>query len=429
MVPVCRTEGDIFAIPQLALAPGDIDGFLHELEGFHTAFRACFARSEPREHFFRYMVGQLSDLERKSIEPIALRVEGGKVRAMQRCLSEVAWDEARMVQTYHGLVRDDLGEPDGVVIFDETGFPKKGKDSVGVARQYCPGLGIVTNCQVGVFAAYASRQGYALVDTRLFLPEAWFTEAYAARRPKCQVPEVVTFQTKPQLAATMVRALEQEGLLPFKYVVADGLYGQSPTFLEAVEACRGKTYFVAVPADTRCWVQAPVTAHKRYRYKGETRVKRVVAPTATPPVTVERLAHGVQDCFWYQRTVSEGTKGPMAYEFTRRLVTLSKEGLPQKTVWLVIKRTLGEPHHYWYSISNAPASTPFRVFVWLSGVRWAIEQCFEETKTELGMDQYEVRKYSGWYHHIMTCMLAHFFLWHLKIRLGKKSTSAYCVAA
>ncbi len=182
MLPACRTEGDGFAIPQFTLNPRDVEGFMDELHGFHTAFRGCFARSEPRDHFFHYMVGQFSDLDRKSIEPMALQVEGGNVRAMQRCISDAVWDEAQMLCTYHRLVDDDMGDPEGVVIFDESGFPKKGRDSVGVARQYCGALGKVENCQVGVFAAYASRHGYALVDKRLFMPEAWFTETSAARR-------------------------------------------------------------------------------------------------------------------------------------------------------------------------------------------------------------------------------------------------------
>ena len=130
-----------------------------------------------------------------------------------------------------------------------------------------------------------------------------------------------------------------------------------------------------------------------------------------------------------QRTVSEGTKGPIAYAFARQRVTLCKEGLPERPGWLVIKRTLGVEPTYSYYISNAPASTPRRTLVWLSGVRWAVAQCFEEGKTELGMAQYEVRKYTGWHHHMLLTMLAHFFLWHLKGRLGEKSTSADSVAA
>ena len=429
MLPICRTDGDEFTIPTFDVLPSDVEGFMDELWEFQSTFHDCFTRSEPRVHFFDYMVGQFSKLERKSIEPMALRVEGGTIRGLQRFISDVRWDEEQMLWNDHQLVAEAMGDPEGVLMFDETGFVKKGKDSVGVARQYCGTLGKVENCQVGVFAGYASRHGYALVDKRLFLPEVWLTEAYAARRAKCQVPPEVTFQSKPQLAATMLQAIVRGGLLPFKYVVADCLYGQSPDFLDAVDACVGVTTFVAIPADTRCWLQCPRTAEQPYRYKGEERSKRVVVAPSNAPSSVAAEAASLPASCWYRRKVSEGTKGPIVYEFARQRVTLCKDGLPERTVWLVIKRTLGDEPTYAYSISNAPASTPLRTFVWLSGLRWAVEQCFEEGKTELGMAHYEVRKYPGWHHHMLTTMLAHFFLWHLKLLLGKKSASSHRVAA
>jgi SRSO17 transposase len=429
MLPDCRTPDETFAIPTFDLIPSDVEGFIEELWEFQSTFHDCFARSEPRVHFFDYMVGQCSKLERKSIEPMALHVEGGTVRGMQRFISDVRWDEAQMVWNYHQLVADEMGDPEGVLMFDETGFVKKGQDSVGVARQYCGTLGKVENCQVGVFAGYASRHGYALVDKRLFLPETWFSEAYAARRTTCHVPAELTFQSKPQVAAAMLHAIVREGLLPFKYIVADCLYGNSPDFLAALDACVGITALVAISSETRCWRQRPQTAEKTYKYKQEARVKRVVADTMPAADTVAAVAAGLPASSWYQRTVSEGTKGPMAYAFARQRVTLCKEGLPERTVWLVIKRTLGATPTYAYYISNAPVSTPWRLLVWLSGVRWAVEQCFEESKTELGMAHYEIRKYAGWHHHMLITMVAHFFLWHLKLRLGKKSPGVDGVAA
>ena len=185
---------------------------------------------------------------------------------------------------------------------------------------------------------------------------------------------------------------------------------------------------VAVPADTRCWLQRPPTTEHTYTYKGAVHAKRVVASATQAPLTVTALAESLPSAAWYCRTVSEGTKGPIVYAFARKRVTLCKEGLPERTVWLVIKRTLGASPTSSYDISHAPASPPLRLFVWLSGIRWAIEQCCEETKTELGMAHYEGRKYPGWHHHLLTCMLAHFFLWRLKMRLGKKSPSADGVA-
>ena len=223
--------------------------------------------------------------------------------------------------------------------------------------------------------------------------------------------------------------MTHEGLLPFKYIVADCLYGNSPTFLDAVDACGGRTALVAVPSETRCWLQCPQTEAKSYTYKGETRAKRVVVAPDSAPSTVATVATSLPASRWYRRKVSEGTKGPIAYAFARQRVTLCKEGLPDRTVWLVIKRTLGAEPSYAFAISHAPASTPLSTLVWLSGLRWAVEQCFEEGKTELGMAHYEVRKYAGWHHHMLMTMLAHFFLWHLKIHVGKKSPGAHGVTS
>src|SRR5215831_14589902 len=214
MLPACRTAGEGFAIPTFDVVPSDVEGFMEELWEFQATFHDCFPRSEPRVHFFDYMVGQCSKLARKSIEPMALQVEGDTMRGLQRFSSDVRWDAEQMRWNYQQLVAEAMGDPDGVLMCDETGFVKKGKDSVGVARQYCGTLGKVENCQVGVFAGYAARQGYALVDKRLFLPEVWFTDTYATRRTRCNVPDELTFQSKPQLAAAMLEAMAQERLLP-----------------------------------------------------------------------------------------------------------------------------------------------------------------------------------------------------------------------
>jgi SRSO17 transposase len=325
-----------------------VEGFMDALWEFQSAFHDCFTRSEPRAQCFDYMVGQLSQLERKSIEPMALHVEAGTIRGLQRFISDVRWEEEQMLWNYHQLVAEAMGEPDGLLRFDETGFVKKGKDSVGVARQYCGPLGKVENCQVGVFAGYASRQDYALVDKRVFLPGVWFTEAYAARRAKCKVPPEATFQSKPQLAAAMLQAIVRGGLLPFKYVVADCLYGNSPDFLDAVDAWVGVTTFVAIPSETRCWIQRPRTEDKTYIYKGDVRSKRVIVAPHSAPSSVAAVAASLPMSSWYQRTVSEGTKGPMAYAFARQRITLCKDGLPERTVWLVSKRTLGGEPTYSY---------------------------------------------------------------------------------
>jgi len=430
MVPESRVQDGSFPIPKLLIGKEDLNQFIEEFRGFHAQFADCFSREEPRENFFQYMAGQMSQLERKSIEPIAVHVENAKVRAMQHFVSDVIWDEARILSRYHDMVLEDLGDADGVLIFDESGFVKKGKDSVGVERQYCGGIGKVENCQVGVFAAYASRQGYCFLDNRLFVPEKWFGEEYAKRREKCKLPEDISFRTKPQLGAEMFEEIVRKKVIPFRYVVADTVYGGSPEFIAALEkAAPEVTYLVSLPLDTLCWVQEPATLEKTYRYGGEERKKRILVEAQQKPIPFEKLAKRTNDYFWYRRKVSEGTKGPVTYEFMKKRVVLAKDGKPDRSAWLIVRRTIGKERTYAYFISNAGRSTRLKTFVWLSGIRWAIEQCFEEAKSDLGMDHYEVRKYPGWCHHMITCMLAHFFLWHMRIRLGEKSTSYYAIAA
>jgi len=429
MLPTIRCEDYLYPVPKFDLKVRDVKEFSNELNGFHEQFYDCFLRSESRLHFLNYMSGQFSDLDRKSIEPIALALKDCNVRSMQRFVSDAPWDDQKIGTKYRSLVAEDLGSPDGALIFDESGFVKKGDDSIGVARQYCGSIGKVDNCQVGVFTGYVSELGYALIDKRLFLPEKWFTEEYSERRKKCNLPQDVAFKTKPELAAEMLQCLSAEQTLPFKYVLGDSVYGMSPEFINAVEALPELTYFVQATKSTRVWLKRPMTITRNYLRAGKTRSKTVVVDADSNPIRLDELAANINNYFWYRRKVSEGSKGAIVYEFTRRRVILSGEGLPQKAVWLLIRRTLGDKPEYSYFISNAQSAVRFPTLVWLSGLRWAIEQCFEESKTELGMDHYEVRKYMGWHHHILTCMMAHFFLWHLKIRMGKKSTVHYALAA
>lgn len=199
MLPDIRQSDYQYAVPRFDLDRNDVVDLMSELKGFHENFSDCFQRTESRDNFYRYMSGQLCHLERKSIEPIAFAIEGGKVRAMQRFVSDAPWDEDKIMSKYRSLVNDDIGHPDGAVIFDESGFAKKGDDSIGVARQYSGNLGKVDNCQVGVFAAYTSPYGYSLIDKRLYIPEHWFSDDYSEKREKCLLPPEIKFQTNTQL--------------------------------------------------------------------------------------------------------------------------------------------------------------------------------------------------------------------------------------
>jgi SRSO17 transposase len=282
-------------------------------------------------------------------------------------------------------------------------------------------LGQVEHCQVGVLAAYASPQGYARVDQPLCLPAPWCTAASAERRTTCTVPTHLAFQSQPQWAGALVRTLFQEGVLPVTYVVADWLYGTSADVLAAVEACGGVTSRVAIPADTRGWLQGPVMATQADRSRGKARTERSVTPKDSHPPTVEMMAQRLPETCWYRRAVSEGTQGPLVYAFTQRQVTRCREGRPERAVGLVLKRPVGAAPGYWYSSRKAPLSTRWPTLVWLSGGRWAIAQCGEEAKTALGMDHDEGRQHPGGQPHRLMCRLAQCFLWHVKIRLGEKS--------
>ena len=340
MLPTIRQLDYQYKVPRFDLNKSDIDNFLDELTGFHENFQDCFHRSESRRHFFQYMAGQFSELERKSIEPIALNVKDGNVRSMQRFISDAEWDDEKIQDKYRNMVAEDLGHPDGALIFDETGFLKKGTESIGVARQYCGTIGKVDNCQVGVLAAYASEYGYALIDKDLYIPEKWFGNDYKVRREKCRLPEDIKFQTKPQIAAKMLDRVSKTNTIPFKYILADSVYGENPDFINVADSLVGVTYFVSAGSDTLCWLREPVVVQKKYRHKGKMKSKKILASNEKAPISFKNLASSINNYFWYRRTVSEGTKGPITYEFTKRRVVLSNKGMPQETVWLVIRRTL-----------------------------------------------------------------------------------------
>ncbi|MCA1786860.1 MAG: IS701 family transposase, partial [Desulfobacteraceae bacterium] len=287
MLPAIRNEEYRYPVPMFDLNVKDVAGFGDELKGFHEQFHDCFLRSESRSNFYNYMAGQFSDLERKSIEPIALAIKDGNVRALQRFVSDAPWDDDKMEFKYRNLVNDDLGSPNGALIFDESGFAKKGDNSVGVARQYCGTIGKVDNCQVGVFAGYTSEHGYALVDKRLYVPEKWFTDDYRERREKCNLPEDTVFKTKPELAVDMLGFLREEKVLPFKYILADSIYGVTPEFINAVDAPGDMTYLVQVPKSTLVWLKRPMTITRTYQWGGKPRSKTEVLDTNSKPTRLD----------------------------------------------------------------------------------------------------------------------------------------------
>jgi SRSO17 transposase len=278
---------------------------------FQSTCHACGARSEPRLHCLDSMVGPCSTRERQAMEPIALGVEGGTLRGMPRCVREVRWAEAQRRWNDPQRVADTLGAPDGVRICAETGFAKQGSHAGGVARPSCGSLGTVEQGQVGVLAAYASRQGSALVAKRFVVPAAWCNDTQAARRAACQVPKDLPCHPQPPVAAAMLQARAREGRLPCKSLVAECLDGHSPACLEAIDAWVGVTACVAIPSETRGGLPRPPTAEHMDRSKGKAHAQRVVAttPDACP---VAAVAAHLPASRWDRRTVSDGPKGPLA---------------------------------------------------------------------------------------------------------------------
>jgi SRSO17 transposase len=401
------------------------------LAAYHAQFHDLFVRREQREWSAFYLRGQLSDLERKTVEPMVLAFRGddrAAVRAGQTFLGEGAWADAPILARREGLVAEDLAAPDGVLIADGSGFPKQGTHSVGVARQYCGHVGKVANCQHGVFLAYASAKGCTFVDRRLYVPKAWFDDAHAAERARCGVPPMLRFQSEPALALAMVRGVIERGVLPVRWVLADETYGADPKFLDGVAAL-GRRYFAEVPAITRAWIGAVAVEPPGPGAMGRPRTHpRAVAGTPKPQ-EVRRVAAARPPGAWRRYVIKEGAKGELAADFAFLRVTRARRGgRPGPEAWLVIRRSLTPDAHgkllHKYFLTNAPADSSREELARLSGARWPIEVAFAEAKGELGMDHYEVRTWRGWHHHMTQTFLAHHFLLRLRVRGEKPGADA-----
>ncbi len=406
--------------PKLNLAPRDVEALVDELQAYHAYFSPLFARREQREWGLQYLQGQLLDVPRKSIEPMALALPDGNVRAMQQFIGEGAWEDTAILTAHHRLVAETLGEPDGVLIVDGSEFPKQGTASVGVARQYCGALGKIANCQAGVFLAYASRTGYTLLDRRLYMPEEWFTPASKQRRQRCGVPPPLRFRTAPQLAWEMVKAVHTQGVLPVGWVTFDEGFGKDPRFLARLEQA-GLRYLAEVPCRTRVWRRRPAVEPPGPSPSGRPRKYARVAAGAPHPQRVDEVARRLPAAAWREYVIKDGASGVIRAAFAFLRILPVRDQLPGPESWLVLRRTLDARAELKYYLSNAPAATRPRALVRVSGMRWPIERAFAECKDELGMDHYETRTWRGWHHHQTLTLLAHHFLVRLRVRLSKKS--------
>jgi len=403
-------------VPGVALTEAEVTQLADALGQFHAAFHACYGRIEHHRLGLAYLAGLLSNSTAKSVEPIALAfLDAAAVRPLQRFMKAYRWDAAAMAATHQALLAETLAAPDAMLTVDSCEFPKKGTASVGVARQYCGARGKVENCQSGVFVGYTSATGYGLLASRLYLPECWFAADYAQRREDTLVPTALTFQTKPQLARALVAQIAQTGQFPATWLGCDAVFGADWAFLDAVPP--GTWYFASVRATTPVFRTPPRVGVPKYQGRGR-------KPT-TPRVTrgrvqpIKALADSPA-CAWTPVVLAEGAKGPIRAEVAALRVTPAVGGLPRATpVWLFLRRL--EDGEVKFAFSNAPADTPLAALCRAATLRWPIEQCFQDGKSQVGMGQYEHRSWPAWHRHMLYVFLALHFLLRLRHQFKKNA--------
>ena len=385
-----------------------------ELDLFLERYAPLFGRDEAQDHAHRFVQGLLLGGDRRSVENIAEAIDDCVVRSLQKFITQSPWSDDEVLEELQRQVTEVLGDPDATLNVDETGFPKKGAKSVGVKRQYAGCLGRTDNCQIGVCVNYCSAAGHTLIDRRLFLPEEWAADR--PRRAEAGVPEAVVFRSKPEWALAMVQQAVQRGL-PFRWVTADRVYGDSPTFVQGVRGL-GQWYVVDTSADARVWLTEPVVipaGTKGPRGRATTRPK-----VATKPERVDEAASRLPAQAWKRVVVAEGSQGPRWYEYACVWVWFSEEGLPSGRERLLVRRSLGQQAEVKYHRSNAPAGIPLEKLAQVRGCHWSVEQSFEAAKGECGLDEYETRGWAGWHHHTALSLLALWFLALQRRRLGEK---------
>jgi SRSO17 transposase len=387
-----------------------------ELDRLLDHFAPLFGRDENQAHARRFVQGLLHGGERRNAENIAQAMSGGPVRSLQAFITTGAWPDAPILAEMRRIVLEALADDDAVWNSDETGFPKKGTKSVGVKRQYSGTLGRTDNCQVAVFANYCSAKGHTFMERRLFLPEEWAGDR--DRRDQAGVPPGVIFRTKPQLALEMVANAVAQGV-PFRWVGGDGVYGDSPSFVQGVRLL-GKWYVLDSSADARVWTTEPrvIPPEERPRpRRGRPCTQPLVIGEA---VRVDEVVAALPAAAWRRLTVAEGSQGPRVYEYAEVWAWFSEEGLPGPRERLLVRRSLGQEPELKYHRSNAPADVPLLKLAQVRATRWTIEEDIKSGKGQCGLDEYETRGWSGWHHHTALSMLALAFLVLQRQRLGGK---------
>jgi SRSO17 transposase len=402
--------------PPLDLSPEEIVALSDDLVAYHAEFSELYYRQEQVHWGYKYLQGLLLPIACKAIQPMAQSLEGGNIQAMQQFIGQGQWYDQRLLHKHWSLVDASLGEEDGVLIIDSSGFPKRGDHSTGVARQWCGRLGKVENCQVGVFAGYASSQGYTLLDRRLYLPEHWFDEDHQQHREECGVPEELSFRTQPQLGLAMIADMVSEDTLRMRWVTCDEGFGKDPAFLDGITEL-GLWYMAEVPHSTRVWRRRPKTAVPPWSGHGRRPTKLRVVEGEPAAQRVDEIAEQIPSDQWQAYLVKEGSKGPLVAQCAFLRVVCVRDGLPGSEQWLVLRRGSEPDAELKTYLCNAPVEVSQSELVRIVGMRWPVETAIQDGKEGLGMDDYMVRTWLGWHHHMTLCILAHHYLVRVQKRL------------
>jgi len=391
------------------VSPRVFSGVEQRLARFVEPFAQLLRQPAQRSHAADYLSGLLSDLKRKNVESIAYRHDQERDQ-LQHFIGCAEWDHAPLMTELARQVGAELGEEDGVIVFDPSAFPKQGVKSVGVQRQWCGRLGKIDNCQVAVYMAYVSRIDHALVNARLYLPEEWAKDR--ARRKAAGVPKEVRFRTRHDQSLEMLK--EQGRLLPHAWIAGDDEMGRSGRFRRDLQALKER-YLLAVPCDMLIRdLDAPPPA---YRGRG--------AVPKRPFERVDQWRDARSAAAWTRINVRHGEKGPLSVEVaTCRVRTKSDRRIMKYDEMLVVVRSLdGEgATKYDFYFSNAPADTSPKEFARVALAAHRIEEAIKRGKSEAGLSHYEVRHWRGWHHHQVLSLIAAWFLVREALR-GKKMGS------
>lgn len=395
------------------LTPEAVQGCSDRLTGFLQRYLPKFYRAEQRANAVRVIRGLLSGLERKTCEPIANQAERPR-KPIQFFVGAGKWDDEYVMTELREHVREELAEPDGVVVIDPSSFPKKGTESCGVGRQWSGRLGKVDNCQVGVFLAYAASNGYAPLDRRLYLPEDWAEDD--ARREKCHVPPEIKFQEKWRIALDLLdRTLPG---LPHGWIVGDDELGRAADFRAALRS-RPERYILDVPCNTT--VRDLEQRRPRRRHAGRGRKREV------PFRRVDDWAKNQPASRWERITVRDGEKGPLEVDAMTVRVCAKQENRIGPEERLVVIRPVGESRTD-YALTNADDQVPLAEMVRAQRQRHRVEEVFEAGNGEAGLDHYEVRSWVGWHHHITLSFIALWFLCLERRRVGGENPGNHGLA-